>query len=695
MNVPKAVNEKNAWNIHFRAFISFREQHGHNDVPVDEAALFEWCAQQQNNLNRLDRWQIEKLIDHDFSFRSRDQRWLKLWRALATYDQLYGHTNVPCTGPLAELGRWERDQSIRARSGTMPLYQRVLFNQVDLHWGEADVLWERRYEDARIHFRVKGHLQVDQKKNPALFVWLRQQREHRKKGKLRWSQKRLLNGLKFVWNPPIALWKQRLRQLKEFRRAHGHVNVPMHWENRELARWIVKQRQNYRRCALDPWLKSHLESLGLVWDRGQIVWDQRLAQLRAFHQEHGHCNVSARQNSSLYFYLERLRLRHDTGKLPKEHVQLLEALGFEWSKKRTRTVGERRRKYPQNKEPYSLPAITTEWTSHYRQLVEFREREGHCLVPPEEQNLYQWAEEQHVRADKLHPEQIEKLLEIEFPFRKSDQIWFTSWQALKAYQKANGGTFISDQTGEFAKLAEWCRVQRSRKNQGWMNTQQEFLLNQIGFAWDGSEARWQWFYARAQTYARQHGHFQVGIKTDFKLSSWLKQQRLLYFKSKLNPQRQAQLEAIGFPWVAPKSIKGRDDATHLAALREFHREHGHGNVPSTWPNRTLVQWLARIRSTRQKGSLDSALKAQLDQLGIPWDRWGTIWNRRMIQLRKFHRETGHCRIPHRHKLSAFARIVRKAYANRTIHPNCIRDLDEIGFEWQTAQPSQTEVPIFA
>jgi hypothetical protein len=81
-----------------------------------------------------------------------------------------------------------------------------------------------------------------------------------------------------------ASWDRRLGELREFRAAHGHCNVPQKFEgNRTLGRWVSRQRLLYRRNKLSaggeiikdrvncltPERITMLESMGFEWVRGR------------------------------------------------------------------------------------------------------------------------------------------------------------------------------------------------------------------------------------------------------------------------------------------------------------------------------------------------------------------------------------------------------------------------------------------
>jgi hypothetical protein len=86
------------------------------------------------------------------------------------------------------------------------------------------------------------------------------------------------NGnLGFQWGSRGAncTWKDRLSELANFRKVHGHCNVPKRYsENFKLGRWVAAQRSQYSLhlkgktpLLFTPRIKA-LERLGFEWGRG-------------------------------------------------------------------------------------------------------------------------------------------------------------------------------------------------------------------------------------------------------------------------------------------------------------------------------------------------------------------------------------------------------------------------------------------
>merc|ERR1712025_1360368 len=77
----------------------------------------------------------------------------------------------------------------------------------------------------------------------------------------------------FVWDSHKAVWSERYEELKQFRKVHGHCNVPSRYQaNHQLAIWVKRQRRQWKNkmvskpnCMTDE-RQSKLEALGFVWD---------------------------------------------------------------------------------------------------------------------------------------------------------------------------------------------------------------------------------------------------------------------------------------------------------------------------------------------------------------------------------------------------------------------------------------------
>jgi hypothetical protein len=142
-----------------------------------------------------------------------------------------------------------------------------------------------------------------------------------------------------------VIWEDRLSELANYRKIHGHCNILYKYsKNYKLAQWVVTQRTQYRlqlegkRSPMTIFRIQELESLGFEWDRYGTSWEDRLSELADYHKIQGHCNVpyNYSENPKLYSRVThqrlnyRFRLEGKSSPITPLRIQELENLGFVW-----------------------------------------------------------------------------------------------------------------------------------------------------------------------------------------------------------------------------------------------------------------------------------------------------------------------------------------------------------------------------
>ena len=110
-----------------------------------------------------------------------------------------------------------------------------------------------------------------------------------------------------------------------------------------------------------------MDEVSFTWkhrDRGS--WDDRLAEIVAFKEKYGHCNIPIRIGDppKLAGFINATRTQRNKGVLSAERIAKLNAVGFMWS---TETTID---------EDGTSPA----WKVRYEELLKFREEFGNCDV---------------------------------------------------------------------------------------------------------------------------------------------------------------------------------------------------------------------------------------------------------------------------------------------------------------------------
>lgn len=140
--------------------------------------------------------------------------------------------------------------------------------------------WSHRYKELLAFHREFGHSAVPHTfpRNPQLARWVKRQRRQyklRRDGRpstMTVERLQLLDTVGFVWDSHDVNWREKLMALDNFRREHGHCNVPSNYTDKKLATWVKCQRRQYKLhvdqkpSAMTEQRISELEKRGFEWE---------------------------------------------------------------------------------------------------------------------------------------------------------------------------------------------------------------------------------------------------------------------------------------------------------------------------------------------------------------------------------------------------------------------------------------------
>jgi hypothetical protein len=333
-------------------------------------------------------------------------------------------------------------------------------------------------------------------------------------------------------------WEQRFADLAAFKAAHGHCNVPSSYpEDPSLAVWVFNCRRQRKQGSLDADRVRRLDAIGFAWavrTRRFVArdWDAMLAQLNAFHREHGHANVPHAwpRSPELAAWLFGVRCNKRSGRLNADRVRQLDALGVVWEPQQTR------------------------WEKMFAALADYGRRHGDCNVPfgwPENPALALWVK--GVRAAQkrgdLDFERIRRLDSISFGWDRGGEMrWDEMYEELARYRQVNGHCRISTLSEECRSLGNWVHTQRTLRKQGRLDQERIARLDALGFAWDVRREQWDTMFAALEDYRRATGHCDVpqAWPENRKLGNWVMLQRAAYKAARLDGEQIERLLAIGF-----------------------------------------------------------------------------------------------------------------------------------------------------
>jgi hypothetical protein len=266
------------------------------------------------------------------------------------------------------------------------------------------------------------------------------------------------------------LWNTKYEQLVEFKRKNGHCRVPRRYqEDVTLGNWVNTQRKSHSENKLRLDRKELLEKLGFIWKvRGPSTdktWHQQYEKLVKLKRNNGHCLVPQgyEKDVSLGMWINTQRQFHSKNKLRLDRKVLLDDIGFVWK--------------------------VRAWNAQYEKLVEFKQTNGHCLVPQgyeKDVSLGMWVSAQRTyhTNNNIRPDRKVLLDEQGFVWKGDlESTWKKQYEKLAEFKRKNGHCLVPQKYQEDVSLVKWVNVQRRRHVNNKMRLDRKGLLDEIGFVW--------------------------------------------------------------------------------------------------------------------------------------------------------------------------------------------------------------------
>lgn len=477
--------QDHSWEQRYQQLACFARQHGHTWLPVDDARfedLRDWLIRQIHDQKFLSPCQYEKLdqlgVDWDWAA-TRDHRWERMFLKLKAFRKAFGHCRVPQGWSRdKQLASWICIQRRRYAAATLRPDRQRRLEELDFVWNIRviyDAKWEQHFQQLALFYRTHGHCRVPGSYK-TLTSWIENQRTYKKKHLLPADRERRLNEIRFVWSFGAVKendWNEKYRQLREYKKQHGHCLVPVNSKvHKPLGQWVGAQRRLEAKNQLPALKKKKLNQLGFVWSRDthrQLKlrydnhWNAWFEKLRDYQQAYGSCQVSQKTDPKLRQWVRWQRILYRQGRLPEARRQALEAIGFAW----------------RLQDGY--------WQKMYEALTCFHTRYGHTRVPAgwlPNPRLAAWVYLTKKNRAALPAHQTALLNQIGFDWvlhKKTVVAWEDMYQRLLAFRRQQGHTRVPAKWAQDPKLAKW--VSRMRYEKTKLLPQRLALLEAIGFDW--------------------------------------------------------------------------------------------------------------------------------------------------------------------------------------------------------------------
>ena len=464
--------------------------------------------------------------------------------------------------------------------------------------------WKLNYSLAKIYFEKYGSLEIKQNfktlngidydENGYNFgIWLTNQRQMYKKGKLSKERIELLKqiGMRFEIVYNIVDWAEMYMLAEIYFKKYGSLEIKQNFKTLNgidydengynLGWWLVRQRQMYKKSKLSKEREKLLEKIGMRFETrdNNEVWTRMYKLTETYFKKYGNLEISKKFKTlngtdedengyNLGGWLLSQRQMYKKSKLSKEREELLEKIGMRFETRDNDEVWN---------QMYMLAELYFKEYGNLEIPYKFKTLNG----TDEDENGYNlgvWLVRQRQRhkISKLSKERKDLLEKIgmRFETRDNDEVWTRMYKLTETYFKKYGNLEIKqnfktlngidyDENGY--NLGQWQSCQRQMYKKSKLSKERKDLLEKIGMRFEtrDNDEVWNQMYMLAELYFKEYGNLEISKKfktlngTDedengYNLGIWLVNQRQMYKKGKLSPERKELLNQIGMIWETRK-----------------------------------------------------------------------------------------------------------------------------------------------
>jgi hypothetical protein len=152
-------------------------------------------------------------------------------------------------------------------------------------------------------------------------------------------------------------------------------------------------------------------------------------------------------------------------------------------------------------------------------------------------------------------------------FIAEDKLWHQQCEQLVEFKQKHGHCVVTRRNKEDKSLGQWVSHQQNLHNNNKLRQDRKEFLDEIGFDWKADGARnldqknrtklsWNKQYLKLVHFERKTGHYVVPTKCeqDKAFGYWVSAQRRIHASNKMRINQKELLDEIGFAWKAPAAL---------------------------------------------------------------------------------------------------------------------------------------------
>lgn len=341
------------WDMYYASAKQYYKENGNLEVPAryiteEGYALGSWLNNQKairkgTIVGKLTEDQIHKLDSIGMIWDSLDYFWEQNFKSAKEYYLTYGNLDIPTNYKSKDgkhLGNWILRQRQLYKRNSLTDDQIKKLDSIGMDWMDrVDRIWENGFLEAKNYSEEYGNLSVPKNYRSntdfPLGIWIQRQRSLYKNNKISEDRIKRLTGIGMNWNPDN--WESRFDLVKQYYEEHGNINISQKeviqgvW----LGKWIISQKKAMEEGKLTHKQIEKLKTLPMEEvGRKDNRWWSMYEEAKKYYEEFGNLNIPVNYLTSngkkLSDWIIRQRRNYKLGKMPSEHKEKLDEIGFIW-----------------------------------------------------------------------------------------------------------------------------------------------------------------------------------------------------------------------------------------------------------------------------------------------------------------------------------------------------------------------------
>ena len=341
------------WDMYYASAKQYYKENGNLEVPAryiteEGYALGSWLNNQKairkgTIVGKLTEDQIQKLDSIGMIWDSLYYFWKQNFKLAKEYYLTYGNLDIPTNYKSTDgkhLGNWILRQRQLYKSNSLTYEQIKKLDSIGMDWMDrVDRVWENGFIEAKNYSEEYGNLSVPKNYRSntdfPLGIWIQRQRSLYKINKMSEHRIKRLTDIGMNWNPDN--WESRFNLVNQYYEEHGNINISQKeviqgvW----IGKWIVSQKKAMESGKLTNEQIEMLKTLPMEEvGRKDNRWWSMYEDAKKYYEEFGNLNIPvnylASNGKKLSDWIIRQRRNYKLGKMPSEHKEKLDEIGFIW-----------------------------------------------------------------------------------------------------------------------------------------------------------------------------------------------------------------------------------------------------------------------------------------------------------------------------------------------------------------------------